>query len=149
MFKNPDDKMADLYLDKIEFLNQRKLAKDEWENNSDAGQILNMKKCKQSVLTCLDAVELLKKYALKATVYKIQTKDEDKKAYYDYEVESAKYYTDLYLKEIHFMASRVLTHSNNDMARYIDNIFRDMEEADFDHKASFIKEFRELYTISC
>ena len=148
VFKNPDDKMADLYFDKVQFLNQRKLAKDMYHQGVKNGITADRDKCTQSVLTYIDTIELLRDYALKATIRKAETKDEDKKTYYDYEVESAKYYADSYLKEIRLMLSRDMEYVDNDYARYIYDIFNDIEGAIFDNKTRYIDEFKKLCKIA-
>ena len=160
VFKNPDDKMADLYFDKIEFLNQQKLAQTQWQKgHGELGHDFDKDMCLKSVLTYFETLDLLKNYALKATVRKVQTKDEDKKAYYAYEVESAKFYTDLYLKNIRDMINMNLSENDDGSENvypisekyrgYVDDCYKNAQRADFDHKKKYIDSYKKIYEIAC
>lgn len=104
VFIKPDDKMADLMLQKLDFLRKQRLAFTEWdEGNGACGHEFDKERRLDSIPMYLDAVKSAIDYSNKAAQLSDKTSYSEEK-YYNFEAKLGEYFANTYLSWIEGMA---------------------------------------------
>ena len=150
VFQNPDDEMADLMLQKLDFLKKQRLAFTEWdEGNGACGHTFSKERRLNSIPMYLDAVKSAIDYSNKATELASKTSYSQEK-YYNYEAKVGEYFANTYLSWVEGMANWNFEDERvkpliKEEREELSSSYRKILEADLQEKPAKIDEYLKLY----
>ena len=150
VFINPDDKMADLMIKKLDFLAKQRLAFTEWdEGNASCGHTFSKERRLNSIPIYLDAVKSAIEYSDEAKKLSEKTSYSESK-YYNFESKVGEYFANTYLSWIEGMANwnfedkRVKPLSDEER-EVLSASYKEILNAQLSEKPAKIDEYLKLY----
>lgn len=150
VLQNPDDKMANLMLAKLDFLTKQRLAFTEWDEGDGAcGHPFDKNRRLNAIPMYLDAIKSAIEYSNKASELS-STTDGDKSEYYDYESKVGEYFTNTYLSWVEGMADwnfidERVKPLNNDERKELSESYKEILNATLSEKPTKIDKYLKLY----
>lgn len=148
--ENPDNKMAELMLDKLDFLIKQRRAFTEWdEGNGACGHPFNKERRLNSIPMYFESIKSAINYSQKAQELSLN-EDGNKAKYYEYEAKIGEYFANMYISWVSGMANynfedtRVTPlpeKERNELKEQYSKIIN----ADFDKKEDEINSYLEMY----
>lgn len=150
VFIKPDNKMADLMIQKLDFFAKQRQAFTEWdEGNGACGHTFSKERRLNAIPMYLDAVKSAIEYSIKARELSSKTNYSESK-YYDYESKLGEYFANTYLSWIegmsdwNFRDERVQP-LNDDEREELSASYKKILEANLSEKPAQIDEYLKLY----
>lgn len=150
VFLKPDDEMADLMIQKLDFFAKQRLAFTEWdEGNGACGHTFSKERRLNSIPMYLDAAKSAIEYSNKAAELSAKTSYSTSK-YYDYESKLGEYFANTYLSWIEGMADwnfrdeRVKPLSEEERQE-LSTTYKDILNSELSEKPAKIDEYLKLY----
>ena len=150
VLQNPDDEMANLMLQKLDFLAKQRLAFTEWDEGDGAcGHPFSKKRRLNSIPLYLDAVKSAIEYSNNSSELSSVTSG-DKSKYYEFEAKTGEYFANTYLTWIKEMADWNFTDTrvsplNNESKEELSQSYKAILDATLSEKPKKIDEYIKLY----